>query len=127
MKFMTAWKRSLMKRMDRILSLLSLSAKGRNLVSGEFMAEKAIKEGTAKVVIVSEDASENTKKHFRDMCNYRKIPVFFYATKEELDEMREAQKSLLDAEERILSAEYDTKMCEISLLQISGKVTLYLK
>lgn len=42
-------------------------------------------------------------------------------------EMREAQKSLLDAEERILSAEYDTKMCEISLLQISGKIAVYLK
>ena len=42
-------------------------------------------------------------------------------------EMREAQKSLLDAEERILSAEYDTKMCEISLLQLSGKVTEYLE
>lgn len=41
-------------------------------------------------------------------------------------EMREAQKSLLDAEERILSAEYDTKLCEISLLQISGKVMQYL-
>lgn len=41
-------------------------------------------------------------------------------------EMREAQKSLLDAEERILSAEYDTKLCEISLLQISGKATSYL-
>ena len=96
MKYMTAWKRSLMKRMDRILSLLSLSTKGRNLVSGEFMAEKAIKEGTAKVVIVSEDASENTKKHFRDMCNYRKIPVFFYATKEELGKAigREMRASL---------------------------------
>ena len=42
-------------------------------------------------------------------------------------EMREAQKSLLDAEERILSAEYDTKMCEISLLQLSGKITQYLE
>ena len=42
-------------------------------------------------------------------------------------EMREAQKNLLDAEERILSAEYDTKICEISLLQISGKITEYLK
>ena len=42
-------------------------------------------------------------------------------------EMREAQKSLLDAEERILTAEYDTKLCEISLLQISGKITDYLK
>lgn len=42
-------------------------------------------------------------------------------------EMREAQKSLLDAEERILTAEFDTKMCEISLLQISGKITTYLE
>ena len=42
-------------------------------------------------------------------------------------EMREAQKSLLDAEERILASEYDTKMCEISLLQLSGKVTQYLE
>ena len=41
-------------------------------------------------------------------------------------EMREAQKSLLDAEERILSAEYDTKLCEISLLQISGKILNYM-
>ncbi|MBP3420409.1 MAG: TolC family protein [Marinifilaceae bacterium] len=42
-------------------------------------------------------------------------------------EMREAQKSLLDAEERLLAAEYDTKVCEISLLQISGGVTRYLE
>ena len=42
-------------------------------------------------------------------------------------EMREAQQSLLDAEERLLVAEYDTKMCEISLLQLSGKVLDYLK
>ncbi|MDR1984933.1 MAG: TolC family protein [Prevotellaceae bacterium] len=42
-------------------------------------------------------------------------------------EMREAQKNLLDAEERILSAQYDTKLCEISLLQISGKVLRYLE
>lgn len=42
-------------------------------------------------------------------------------------EMREAQKSLLDAEERILAAQYDTKICEISLLLISGKILDYLK
>ena len=42
-------------------------------------------------------------------------------------EMREAQKSLLDAEERILEAQYDTKICEISLLLISGKILDYLK
>ncbi len=42
-------------------------------------------------------------------------------------EMREAQKSLLDAEERILVAQYNTKMCEISLMQVSGQVLGYLE
>ena len=42
-------------------------------------------------------------------------------------EMREAQKSLLDAEERILTAKYNTKVCEISLQQISGNVMTYME
>lgn len=37
-------------------------------------------------------------------------------------EMREAQKTLLSAEESLLSAEYNTKVCEISLLLISGNI-----
>ena len=41
-------------------------------------------------------------------------------------ELREAQNSLLEAEERLLEAQYNTKICEISLLQISGQVTSYL-
>ncbi len=42
-------------------------------------------------------------------------------------EMREAQQSLLDAEERLLTARYNTKLCEISLLQISGDISFYLQ
>ena len=34
---------------------------------------------------------------------------------------------LLDAEERILSAQYNTKLCEISLQQISGNILSYLE
>ncbi|MFA7154660.1 MAG: TolC family protein [Proteiniphilum sp.] len=41
-------------------------------------------------------------------------------------ELREAQNSLLEAEQRLLSAQYNTKLFEISLLQISGKVAAYL-
>ena len=41
-------------------------------------------------------------------------------------ELREAQNSLLEAEERLLAAEYNTKICEISLMQISGQATAYL-
>ncbi len=42
-------------------------------------------------------------------------------------EMREAQLSLLQAEERLLSVEYDNKICEISLLLISGEIGNYLE
>ncbi len=41
-------------------------------------------------------------------------------------ELREAQNSLLEAEQRLLTAQYNTKLYEISLLQISGKVDQYL-
>ena len=40
-------------------------------------------------------------------------------------ELREAQNSLLEAEERLVTAEYNTKLCEISLMQISGQVMNY--
>ncbi|MDR1372859.1 MAG: TolC family protein [Dysgonamonadaceae bacterium] len=42
-------------------------------------------------------------------------------------ELREAQNSLLNAEERLLQAEFNTKICEISLMQISGQASDYLK
>ncbi len=42
-------------------------------------------------------------------------------------ELREAQNSLLNAEERLVEAKYNTKLCEISLLQISGRVGVYLE
>lgn len=40
-------------------------------------------------------------------------------------ELREAQNSLLEAEERQSIAEYATKICEISLLQLSGQILTY--
>jgi len=40
-------------------------------------------------------------------------------------ELREVQKSLLDAEERLISVKFQTKLAEISLLQIAGKIMGY--
>lgn len=42
-------------------------------------------------------------------------------------DMRQVQKNLLDAEERVLQAQYDAKICEISLLLISGDIGWYMK
>jgi adhesin transport system outer membrane protein len=40
-------------------------------------------------------------------------------------ELREVQKSLLDAEERLISVKFQTKLAEISLLQMAGKIMDY--
>lgn len=40
-------------------------------------------------------------------------------------DMRQVEKNLLDVEERVLQAQYDAKICEISLLLLSGTITDY--
>ena len=69
---------------DKVLSLVGLAKKAGRLVSGEFMTEKALTEEKAFLVIIAKDASDNTKKHFNDMCNFRNVPYIEYGAKEEL-------------------------------------------
>lgn len=68
----------------KILTYIGLAQKAGKCASGEFSAEKAVKEGKAFLVIVAEDASDNTKKLFSDKCAYRDIPCHILFTKEEL-------------------------------------------
>ena len=56
--------------------------KAGKVVSGEFSTEKAVKEGKAALVIVAEDASDNTKKLFNDKCDFYQVPVYVYGDKE---------------------------------------------
>ena len=51
----------------KIHSLLGLSQRGGHIASGEFMTEKAVKDGRAFLCIVAEDASDNTKKMFHTL------------------------------------------------------------
>ena len=69
---------------DRILSMLGLAERAGKVASGEFSTERAVKSQRAFLVIVSTDASENTKKMFRDMCSFYQVPMYLYATKETL-------------------------------------------
>lgn len=69
---------------DKVLGLLSLSMRAGKISSGEFQTEEAIKKGNACLVILAEDSSDNTIKHFTDMCSYRNIPLRLYANKEAL-------------------------------------------
>ena len=73
-----------MENSKKILNLLGLATKAGKIASGEFAAEKAVKSGKAHLVIVSEEASDNTRKMFTNMCTYYKVPLYFFGTKEEL-------------------------------------------
>ena len=69
---------------DKAYGYLGLAARAGKAPSGEFQTEEAIKRGKAGVVVLATDASENTKKHFKDMCEYRNIPFVELTDKEEL-------------------------------------------
>ena len=69
---------------SKILSLVSLATRAGKTVSGEFCTEKEVKSGRAYLVLVADDASDNTKKKFRNMCEFYEVPIYFYKDKDTL-------------------------------------------
>ena len=69
---------------DRVLNMLSIGKKAGKICSGGFQTEEAIRNGKARLVIVSADASANTSKSLKDITTYYKVPLVVYGTKESL-------------------------------------------
>lgn len=72
---------------ERIYSFLGLATKAGKLISGDETCERALKIGKVYLVIVSEDASDNTKKKFKDMCSYRNVEIRTFGEKELMGRM----------------------------------------
>ena len=53
-------------------------------VTALFCTEKEVKSGRAYLVIVADDASDNTKKKFQNMCDFYQVPIYFYKDKDTL-------------------------------------------
>lgn len=70
--------------MNKAYGMLGLAQKAGKLVYGEDGIRKAIKTGKAALVIVAEDASENSQKRFRDSCAFYQSELVFWGTKDEL-------------------------------------------
>jgi ribosomal protein L7Ae-like RNA K-turn-binding protein len=68
----------------RLMSLLSLAMKAGKMQTGETAVEKGLQNGTALLVLVATDASDNTKKKFTNKCFYYKKPILITGTKESL-------------------------------------------
>ena len=73
-----------MGNQKKAFSALSLAAKAGKVKSGEFQTENSVKNGSAMLVIIAEDASANTKKLFTDKCSFYEVPVYQFGTKAEL-------------------------------------------
>ncbi len=69
---------------SKVLSLIGLAMKAGRIASGEFCTEKEVKSGGAALVIIADDASENTKKKFKNMCDFYHVPICFYRDKDTL-------------------------------------------
>ena len=62
---------------ERLFGMIAISKKAGKLFVGEARAEEVIRSGKADVIILSEDASDNTKKQFWNMASFRNIPIVY--------------------------------------------------
>jgi ribosomal protein L7Ae-like RNA K-turn-binding protein len=68
----------------KIYSFLGLAQRAGKLVSGDDSTMLDIKKNRVKLVIVADDASNNTKKLFKDKTSFRNIECVTYSTKLQL-------------------------------------------
>jgi ribosomal protein L7Ae-like RNA K-turn-binding protein len=62
-------------KQSRWMSLLGLANRARKVISGEELVIKEVRNGKAKIVILSQDASDNTRKKISDKCRYYNVPL----------------------------------------------------
>ena len=65
-----------MKVSDKFYRMLGLAVKAGGAVFGEGAVKDSIRSHSARLVLVAEDASENTKKRFSDNCAFYDVPYF---------------------------------------------------
>lgn len=65
-------------------SIFGLCMRAGKLVSGEDMVLDAVRSGKAKLVVVAKDASERTKKTFRDKCASFGVTIVGYGNMKDL-------------------------------------------
>ena len=69
---------------NKALSMIGLATKAGRAASGEFLTEREVKTGRAALVIIAGDASDNTKKKFRNMCDFYEVPIRVFGDKDTL-------------------------------------------
>lgn len=66
------------------ISLVGLANRAGKIISGEELSVKEIRNGKAKLVLLSADASANTAKKITDKCRSYKVPIRIVENREVL-------------------------------------------
>ena len=91
---------------NKALSALGMAMRAGKLATGDEIVLKAIRAGKAKLVIVANDSSDNTKKKFRDKCgSYDVALVEAYG--------RESLGRAIGKAERVLIAVTDVQFAQL--------------
>lgn len=69
---------------NKLLSNLGLALRAGKLVTGDEGVLDAVRTGKARLVVLAADASENTRKKYRDKCSSYQVPIIEYGTREQL-------------------------------------------
>lgn len=69
---------------QQILQILGLATRARMTITGEGMTVNEVRNGNAKLVLVAEDASENTSKKLHDKCSHYKVDIQTFGTRFEI-------------------------------------------
>lgn len=67
---------------NKIYPFLGLAAKAGKLVSGGEACERAVKSGKVYLIIVADDAANNMKMRFENMCRYRGVDIRIFGKRE---------------------------------------------
>ncbi|WP_206457822.1 L7Ae/L30e/S12e/Gadd45 family ribosomal protein [Anaerovorax sp. IOR16] len=100
---------------QKIDTYLGFAKKSRNLITGYNTCIYAAQKNKLKLLLITEDVSDNTKKKFMELTKAEKIPMKIYGTKEQLSKLTgEIDKGIFGITDshfaQIIGKELDNKM-----------------
>ena len=89
----------------KLENLLGIAQKAGKISSGTFAVNQAINKNKAKMLLIAEDAFENTKNEWQRVADSKKIPIETILNKERLGKV-------IGKEYRVIAAVVDEGFCK---------------
>jgi len=91
---------------NKVLGLLGISTKAGQLIFGTDSCMEAIKNKKIHIVILADDASDRTKKHFVEVCKQYDVPIAIYSNIAELSKsIGKVNKAVIGIKDKNLANE----------------------